>query len=244
MLANTLTKPVEGPRPLEMFVAVGDIHGCVTSLESMLSRVASETPCAPVVFVGDYIDRGPDSAGVLSALMAFEMSYPEDVICLMGNHEAMCLDFIDEAPGAEKIWLRSGGQQTLNSFGISSPEAPEGIEATRDQLVAAMGPDMILWLRERPVFWQSGNVIVSHAGGNPRAPINPRRTHGLLWGHRDTLSLVRSDGNWMVHGHFITSNPNLTKGRIPVDTGAYKSGILTAAVIGEGQVRFVQVRGG
>ena len=176
--------------------------------------------------------------------MGLTESHPGGVTCLMGNHEVMCLDFLDEVPGAGDIWLRNGGQQTLKSFGISSPEATESIEATRDQLVAAMGPDMILWLRERPVFWQSGNVIVSHAGGNPRAPINPRRAHGLLWGHRDTLSLVRSDGNWMVHGHFVTPNPSLIRGRIPVDTGAYKSGILTAAVIGEGQVRFVQVRGG
>ena len=241
-LLGFFDRPLKEPSPLAPFIAIGDIHGCAALLEDLLTKLATEAPVLPVICVGDYIDRGLDSAGVLARLMAFEAEHPADVICLMGNHEAMCLDFIDTPSEAGPVWLRNGGEQTLNSFGIPAPNTPNKMKCVRDQLVAAMGDTMIRWLRARPLFWQSGNVIVSHAGGNPRVPLNPRRGHGLLWGHRDTLSRARRDGNWMVHGHFITANLRPVKGRIPVDTGAFNNGVLTAAVVGEEGVRFLQAR--
>ncbi|WP_299356616.1 metallophosphoesterase [uncultured Shimia sp.] len=228
--------------PHEAFGAIGDIHGCADLLDLLLERLERDAPAKTIVLVGDYIDRGPDSAGVLARLMAFEAEHPANVICLMGNHEVMCLEFLDAPAETGPGWLRCGGQETLDSFGIEAPETPKDLPDARDQLVAAMGPDMIRWLRARPLFWQSGNVIVSHAGGDPNAPLNPRRGHGLLWGHRDTLKYARRDGNWMVHGHYITSEPGPIKGRIPVDTGAYHSGVLTAALVGEGDVQIMQVK--
>ena len=235
---RVLQRHVLPPQPLEPFVAIGDIHGCATLLNDLLTRLKAECPAARIVCVGDYIDRGPQSAEVLARLRALEAEHQPGVTCLLGNHEAMCLEFLEIPSEAGPLWLRNGGRQTLESFGVT---ATEDLDTTRDQLVAAMGPAMIRWLQALPKFWQSGNVIVSHACGNPRSPMNPNRSHGLLWGHSDSLKMARRDGNWMVHGHFITPNPCLVRGRIPVDTGAFDSGVLTAAVVGEAEVWFVQV---
>lgn len=226
--------------PEQPFVAIGDIHGRDDLLSALLDQLRDQAPELPLVFVGDYVDRGPDSAAVLRRIMGLCQSAPQKVIALKGNHEVMLLDFIDTPEVAGPLWLRNGGAKTLESFGIPDPaDNADALRGARDALVEQAGPGCIDWLRARPLIWQSGNVVVSHAGGDPARPIDPRRGHGLLWGHRAFLRKPRRDGLWMVHGHFIVPEPHMRAGRIAIDTGAYSTGRLSAAIVGPEGARFL-----
>ncbi len=228
--------------PTSSFVAIGDVHGCDNLLVQLLKHIRADAPGLPIVFVGDYVDRGSNSAQVLMRVMGLTASGPQNAIALKGNHEAMILDFIDFPAKSGRQWLMNGGDRTLESFGVAAPTDPrsgEELIAARDDLIAKADPAIIQWLRSLPLMWQSGNVVVTHAGGDPGRPIEPRRGHGLLWGHPDFLRKPRQDGVWMVHGHFIVAEAGMSDGRISVDTGAHRTGRLTAAIITPEEVRFV-----
>lgn len=227
--------------PDEPLAVIGDLHGSDGLLDRLLQSLTAPEMPARQVFVGDYVDRGENSARVLELLMQYQKDAPDRVICLMGNHERMLIDFLDMPTRAGKRWLRFGGAQTLASFRIPPlPEtAPDEEWITlRDRFEDALGPAMEAWLRALPLSWQSGNVAVVHAAADPRAPIDGQSEQALLWGHPDFEDLPRSDGVWVVHGHTIVAQPQAEQGRIAVDTGAYATGKLTAALIGEGEIRF------
>ena len=224
------------------FIAVGDVHGRADLLDRLLDRLAADYPDLPVLTVGDYVDRGDDSAKVLRRLHQ-GMRDGSGLICLMGNHEEMCLRFLDNAEAHGSLWLRNGGLQTLASFGVGGigPSSKGAdLRRTRDNLARQMGDDLIDWLRDLPLWWQSGNVVVLHAGADPTSPIDTQKRSTFLWGHKDFATRVRGDGLWVVHGHTIVPEPQAKAGRIAVDTVAYATGRLTAAVIQGGDVRFIQ----
>ncbi len=205
---------------------IGDIHGCAVLLERLLARApeGSELIC-----VGDYVDRGDQTADVLRLLMA-----RPDITCLLGNHEAMLLNFLDEPTGPAKRWLRHGGLQTLASFGVSGgadTTDPELLQKLSDDLAAAMGPAMIDWLRELPCKALRGNVLITHAGADPALSPDDQPDKVLIWGHPDFGKRARSDGFWVLHGHTIVNVPEMRHGKIAVDTGAYATGRLTAAYL-------------
>jgi serine/threonine protein phosphatase 1 len=224
--------PYPPPKPEAPFVVLGDLHGRADLLEKTLSAVLA----SQIVCVGDYVDRGEHSADVLRLLQA-----RPDIICLSGNHEEMMLGFVDYPQQYGPRWLRNGGLQTLASFGIAG--ASEGstgaaLDQIAEALRAAMGDDLIQWLRQRPAIWQSGNVAVAHAGADPKLPMGEQTTQTLHWGHADFARVERRDGLWVVHGHTIVAAPVCDRGRISIDTGAYATGRLTAALIMDGRVEF------
>ena len=226
------------PKPDAPFYAVGDIHGRADLLEQLLTWL---DPSHPVVFVGDYLDRGEHSAAVLQRLRDLSDDPGRSVHCLMGNHEDMLLAFLDDPENRGKSWLRNGGLQTLASYKVAgAQQAATGQELSlvAGNLRAAMGPDLIGWLKRRPLFWRSGNVAVVHAGADPGEPIENQKARTLIWGHPKFLSTPRSDGVWVVHGHTIVDQAICDNGIISVDTGAYATGRLTAAGIGNGSVEF------
>ena len=228
--------------PEQPFAVIGDIHGRDDLLTALLAQLETEAPGLPVVFVGDYVDRGPDSAAVLRHVRELCQVNPEKFVALRGNHEAMFLEFLETPAEAGPRWLFNGGDRTLASFGIDIPDdlwAENGLVQARDRLVECAGAALVDWMRALPLVWQSGNVAVTHAGADPSQPIEPRRGHGLLWGHRDFLRKPRQDGLWIAHGHYIVSEPVAEMGRIATDTGAYSTGRLTAAIIGPENVRFI-----
>ncbi len=227
--------------PDESFWAVGDIHGRVDLLLAIEKIMLAEAPGLRAVFVGDYIDRGDHSADVLRLLASGGEDGPQPITCLMGNHEAMLLDFIDAPDTAGPIWLRNGGLQTLTSFGLpglASTAGPEAMFETRDALLAEMGTELVAWLRARPLTWQSGNVLALHAGVDPSRSLQDQSRRALLYGHPAFGRHLRSDGMWILHGHTITREPAARDGRISVDTGAYATGHLTAALVTGDGVRF------
>lgn len=226
--------PVAPDRPV---TAIADIHGCDDLLARALAR-AQDQDISQIICVGDYVDRGPDSAGVLRRLAG-----RDDVICLMGNHEEMMLDFLQVPERAGPRWLRAGGRATLASFGIDLPdEVPAAaLEEIRDRLRAAMGAPLEAWLSALPSLWHSGNLLVSHAGADPRRAVQAQRPRDLRWGHADLGKIPRRDGLWVLRGHVVYEDPFIEAGVISIDTGAYATGRLTLAHIAEGGIRFAQV---
>lgn len=226
--------------PGSPFAVIGDIHGSAGLLRQILQHLETETT-GPVVSVGDYIDRGENSAAVLDILMDRQSRDPENTICLMGNHEAMLLEFLDSPTTAGLRWMRHGGRQTLASFGLQSPvfDAPhDDWISLRDGFADRLGPDRLDWLRGLPLYWQSGNVVVAHAAADPSLPLDRQSAQSLLWGHPDFLRRPRQDGLWIAHGHTIVDKPTAEHGRIATDTGAYATGRLTAAWITTGDIHF------
>ena len=206
--------------PVAPFRAVGDIHGRADLLARVLDR-----PGPPLVCVGDYIDRGPDSAGVLRMLAA-----RPDITCLMGNHEEMLLAFLDAPDLAGPRWLHNGGVETLASFGISPAPGPQSVSAlteAAETLRAAMGEILLDWLRNLPSIWRSGNVAVVHAGADPARPLDAQTPETLHWGHPSFPGRRRRDAAWIVHGHVIVPEPRIQDGVVSIDTGAWATDRLT-----------------
>lgn len=221
----------------DLFV-IGDIHGRADLLERLLEQLDGQIPQeGALIFVGDYVDRGEESALVLRRLQALSTpgATPFEVTCLMGNHERMMLDFLDNPARNGPRWNRYGGLQTMASFGLGyvSDTADENAwNDQRDQLREALGPDLEAWLKALGLSRTSGNVSVVHAGADPTLPIAAQSSQTLLWGHEDFDTTPRGDGQWVAHGHTIVDMPGERAGRIAVDTGAYATGRLTAALIG------------
>lgn len=230
-------------RPDIPFFAVGDLHGCDRLFDRLLRRLdALNHPEAVLVTVGDYVDRGEQTSRVLRRLRVLSEAAGDLMHCIMGNHEKMLLDMVDRPVESGSRWLRHGGLQTLASYRVPPVMSDHDEQAwieLRDRLVEAMGEDTINWLRGLPLTWQTGNVVVVHAGADPEMPIPAQEKGSLLWGHPDFHRKQRTDGLWVVHGHSITESPEATGGRIPTDTGAYATGVLTAALVEWERVSYI-----
>lgn len=224
-------KTVAPPSPDAPFYAVGDIHGRLDLLEKLLTRLDS---ALPLVCVGDYVDRGENSAGVLHLL-----ADRPNTICLRGNHEDMMLAFLDDPQKNARRWLHNGGVQTLASFSVPAPRSEADNILVARTLAGAMGERLVGWMRMMPFAWSSGNVTVVHAALDPAKPVNRQEARTMLWGHKNFFRRPRTDGRWVVHGHTIVDIPSALDSRIAVDTGAFATDKLTAARIEPGKVSFL-----
>ena len=229
--------PFDTIAPDSVVWVVGDIHGRADLLERLIEKIDAHPQASQeshAIFVGDYIDRGNQSARVLEHLHAWSQSTTH-IHCLMGNHEELLLKFLEDPKSQGRRWLRYGGLQTLASYGIGGfgeGASEDQLAQIADRLAAAMPDGMLGWLESLPAHWSSGNLHVVHAGANPKHAMDDQRRGDLIWGHPDFATTPRSDGQWIVHGHTITDTPGSDgQGRIAVDTGAYYSGRLTAALI-------------
>lgn len=239
------------PRPETTTYVVGDLHGRSDLLELMLelidAHIGGTGASDPrLVFVGNYIDHGPDSAGVVARMVELTRDFPLNVTCLMGNHERMLLDFLADPPLRGPRWLREGGAATLTSYRVDAddlhPTAPPEVwthAATR--LTRALGPDLRDWFDSLPLSWSSGNLWAVHAGADPARPMTDQSARVLLWGHPEFDSAPRGDDAWIAHGHVVRDRPSAADGRIAVDTGAWSTGQLTAiAIKPDGSHAFLQ----
>lgn len=223
------------PAPDQPLFVIGDLHGRADLLDKLLDQARDGEQ---IICVGDYVDRGENSADVLARLHGMP-----DILCLKGNHEDMLLAFLEDPENAGPRWLRYGGLQTLASFrvpGVSERMRGEELTAARDELVKRMGNDQIDWLQTMPLFYETGNVAIVHAGADPVCPISQQSNAVLMWGHPEFRKSTRPDGIWVVHGHTIVDEPAAKNGRVSVDTGAYATGRLTAARIGNDGIEFVR----
>ncbi|MEE7476987.1 metallophosphoesterase family protein [Methylobacterium hispanicum] len=216
--------------------AVGDIHGCADLLDALLERVEAHAAgrARTLVFLGDYIDRGPDSARVIETLRRLQWREPEAVVCLMGNHEAMLLRSLRE-PGAEEHWLLNGGLATLGAFGVEE--------------AAALPRDVLDWIEALPTVHGDARRWYVHAGFHPSAPAPDPDPHNRLWIREPFLGDDHDFGRHVVHGHTPCQDgrPEVRTNRTNLDTGAVYGAALTAGVFGAEQgpaLTFLQVRTG
>lgn len=228
----------QGPRTEDgvCVYAIGDIHGRLDLLRALLERIGAHARTLPagvrprLVLLGDYIDRGPDSRGVLD-LLAAPPSEGFERVCLKGNHEDFLLDFL-EHPGGGLVWLSNGGLETLASYGVPTTAAgPAMLPALASALRAAMPLEHRRFLAELDLLHVCGDYLFVHAGLDPRRPLHQQGAGTLLWIREPFLSSEADFGYTVVHGHSISYEPDVRRNRIGIDTGAFATGRLTCLVL-------------
>ncbi len=217
----------------ERIYAIGDIHGRLDLLRDLISKIESHHQALPparevhIVLLGDLVDRGPNSAGVLRTLYNIQQR-TERIIVLRGNHEDTMLKAIDGEPGLLSAWKRIGGIQTLQSFEIGD----DIIDGPERELLAALrtavGRPMLDWLRNLPLTARSGDYLFCHAGIRPGVALKRQSRSDLLWIREEFLADDSDHGFVVVHGHSIATEVEVRDNRIGIDTGAYRTGTLTA----------------
>lgn len=202
--------------------AIGDIHGCFDELESLVAAcdLLSEGKNARFVFVGDYVDRGPDTRKVIDFLMESQHREPGRFICLRGNHEAMLIGAANKDRSDRDLmnWWANGGEQTLDSYGASDPgEIPA---------------DHLAWMKALPLTFSDRKRLYVHAGVRPGVSVADQSEKDLLWIREPFLSCDDDYGALVVHGHTPTRSglPDLRSNRLNIDTGACFGRPLTAAL--------------
>ncbi|MCK1453590.1 serine/threonine protein phosphatase [Bradyrhizobium sp. 35] len=203
--------------------AIGDVHGCLDQLQRLVElceRDAGEGR-SKLVLLGDYIDRGPDSRGVIEFLMDLQKWSPDEIICLRGNHEDLLLAAL-EGEDAQLKWRQNGAQATLDSYKAKTP---------RD-----IPLKYIDWIRSLPLFHDDGMRFFVHAGVHPDKPLDLQRRRDLLWIREPFLSSDKNFGRLIVHGHtpISTGTPDHRTNRLNIDTGAVYGRALTSAIFSGG----------
>ena len=223
--------------------AVGDIHGHLDLFDAMLAAIAADdagsTPAhTTIVLLGDLIDRGPDSAGVIAR--ARELQRVGRTRILAGNHEEMFLLSLTDREVFRSL-LRHGGRETALSFGVdraafNAAELEEAQALVRD----AVPDDVIAWLRGLEDMVTIGDYLFVHAGINPAVPVAEQQTRDLRWIREPFLSHGAPHPLMVVHGHTIVPEPVERVNRIGIDTGAYRTGRLTALRLEGADRRFME----
>lgn len=230
--------PAPAPRTTDgmRIYAIGDIHGRADLLEICAQQIAGELRECPgealTVALGDMIDRGPDSAGVLGRLRRQE--FPTPVIALRGNHEQVMLDALESADVFEQ-WMMFGGMATLASYGLD-PCAK--FAATRLALRERATEDLD-FLAGLPLTHVCGDYLFCHAGVRPGVALEAQRPADLMTIRQDFLGSTRWHGKYVVHGHTPCAAPEILPNRAGLDTGAYATGRLTCAAIEGDRIRLV-----
>lgn len=212
---------------------VGDVHGRLDLLDQLLDRIHAdmaerEPRQTLIVFVGDLIDRGPDSKEVVERLRTYR-SDDARMIFLLGNHEEVLLRILDGDATLMSSWLRFGGAQTLKSYGVD-PLLLTGLpdDAVIERVREAVPAEHVEFLRSFVDTCRFGDYLFVHAGVRPGVPLEEQRQSDLRWIREPFLSDETAHGFIVVHGHSISSEIEERRNRIGIDTGAFATGLLTA----------------
>lgn len=223
--------------PEERIYAVGDIHGCAARLRRLHALVADDLAARPVarptlLHLGDYVDKGEDSAGVLDWLSGPPV-LPARRVDLGGNHEAAMLAALEGAPGDVADWLWCGGRPTLQSYGLPAEAAPA---LWREAIPAAH----LEWMRRLGRWHRAGGYLFVHAGIRPGLALEAQSAEDLIRIRQPFLSSEAAHGVVVVHGHTARAEPEIRHNRINLDTAAWSGGPLTCAVLEEDRLGFLQ----
>jgi serine/threonine protein phosphatase 1 len=221
--------------PGERVYAVGDVHGCSDRLAHMHWQIAADLAARPVaqatvVHLGDYVDRGEDSRGVVHTLARPWTApapgvAPPRLVNLMGNHEEMMLSALGSGgAAAAELWLVNGGAATLESWGVPQRTRP------RDW-PSYFATEELLFLSELPLSHTAGGYIFVHAGLRPELPLQRQSRADMLWIREPFLSWEGDLPGVVVHGHTPARDVVVRHNRIGVDTGAVMGGMLTCVVL-------------
>ena len=217
----------------ERVYAVGDIHGRLDLLDALLAKIeidvlARHSAFITLLFLGDLIDRGPDSASVVRRAMVKPV-WADNVIVLKGNHEDAMLEGLAGDLTMAEVWLRVGGDMALISWGFSPTVLRDSsIDEIINAAKAIIPRVERAWLSDRPTSYQLGQFLFVHAGIRPGIPLKLQNKKDFLWIRDDFLKSRADHGVMVVHGHTISEQVEFRSNRIGVDTGAYLTGQLTA----------------
>lgn len=207
---------------------IGDIHGCHKALAALLKKV--DNRAETLVFLGDYIDRGPASKQVLDHLLQLQRKY-ERIIFLKGNHELMFLSYLTGADSS--IFLRVGGIQTLESYGLPLDN--------RENLLHLLPPEHLAFLEGLSLYYEDQHAIYTHAGLQPGKHLSQQNPDWCLWVRDKFIRSSYNFGKPVVFGHTVFTEPLVAPNKIGIDTGAVYGGKLTALLLPD--MEFIQVDG-
>lgn len=225
--------------PGERVYAIGDIHGCLDRLVALHEIIADDIGNRPaqrvtLVHLGDYVDRGSDSAQVIDWLINQPPVPANSFVNLMGNHEHMMLSALagadKEAPGH---WLMNGGADSLLSWGVSRVAPPE-------EWAGRIPRQHLIFLRDLSISLRVGPYLFVHAGVRPGVPLDQQSRHDMLWIREPFLSSRADHGAVVVHGHTPKRDPVVQPNRIAIDTGAVLGGALTCVMLEDDKLGFLQ----
>lgn len=205
---------------------IGDIHGQIDQLDRALDFIAQDDCAgAPVVFVGDYIDRGPDSRGVIQKLMNGQAA-GRDWTCLLGNHDDYLRRFLGPNPdlprdGSLTRWFfpQVGGFATLDSYGAAASSDESNLRLL-EKARAAIPQEHVDWVTALPRLYETETYIFAHAGIRPGVALPDQDPEDLIWIRGDFLNDTRDHGKLVVHGHTAIEMPEHRGNRVNVDGGA------------------------
>jgi serine/threonine protein phosphatase 1 len=225
------------------FYAIGDIHGRLDLFEAMIEAIAQDDHQAgradtTIVLLGDLVDRGPDSAGVVARARRWQQQ--AKVRVLAGNHEEMFLAALTQ-PEALRHFLKHGGCETLLSYGLTKKQlAKLDLDALFAMLPRLVPEDEREYIASFETMIRAGDYVFVHAGIDPARPLNEQKRSDLLWIREPFLSHQGPLEKVVVHGHTIFKQVMDCGNRIGIDTGAFRSGVLTALVLEGDQRRIIQ----
>ncbi len=214
--------------------AVGDIHGRLDLFTALIEAIEADDAAAQqadstVILLGDLVDRGPESAGVIARARAWQSQ--RDLRIITGNHEEMFLESFTNGD-VLRNFLRWGGSETLQSYGVETGEAGDvSLEEIQRQMAARVPAEDITFIRSFEDYIVMGDYAFVHAGIAPGVPLENQSLKDLRWIREQFLLYSRPHSHFVVHGHSIYEEPALYANRIGIDTGAFQSGRLTALVL-------------
>lgn len=236
--------PVRLPEGVRVY-AVGDVHGRADLLLRLHELMREDREARPVdraveVFLGDYVDRGPQSRQVIDWMLEDKL-VGDKRICLRGNHELMMQAFVEDS-SVLGSWGQYGGLETLYSYGLSIrlPVSPEAHDQVQEQFRASLPLQHLGFLRSLRPMASLGGYFFAHAGVDPHKALADQVEDDLYWIREPFLDFNKPLEKMVVHGHTPAERPEHLVHRIGVDTGAYISGRLTCAVLEGAEVRFLK----
>jgi serine/threonine protein phosphatase 1 len=234
----------------ERVYAVGDVHGCLAELDQLLAMIKDDLKEHPVkshhiIFLGDYVDRGPDSAGVINRLIALQKTQT-NVVCLKGNHEDKFIEYLNNPKKLAPAFFAYGGIETAQSYGINTKLLEEPLENAMIigmQILDVITNAHMEFLIKLPSSNSIGDYFFCHAGIRPGVKLKDQSSHDLMWIRQDFLYHPNLHKKIIVHGHTPNFEPEVMSNRINVDTKCYDSGVLSCLVLQKKTHRFLQTGG-
>ena len=242
----TTVQPKRSTPPGSRIYAVGDVHGRLDLLDALLEAILAESrgrsPRPVLIMLGDYVDRGPSSRGVIQRLVELERSPALETQFIRGNHDYEMARFSVD-PAAGPMWCRHGGTETLRSYGLSPPPPIDDAESWRrvqQDFHNAVPGQHLLFLERLKAYVEYGDFFFTHAGVRPGVELEDQNDNDLMWIRQEFLKDDTLLGKTIVHGHTPEQDAVVSLRRIGLDTGAYATGKLTAVVLEGLQTRLMQ----
>lgn len=225
--------------PDTVIYAIGDVHGRCDLLELLTTRIVADAARRSagtklLLLLGDYVSRGVSSRRVIEMLLA-----PPPAgftrITLRGNHEDLWLRYLEGDLDAGRHWFDFDGLDVLADYGVDvgdrSRRDSATIEALRERFAAAVPAEHLAFVRSTPASHRSGDYLFVHAGVRPGVPLAQQDVRDLMWIRKPFIDSTLDHGAVVVHGHCIVRQPELRANRIGIDTGAWRSGVLSCVVL-------------